>query len=87
LNNQKVNIGIDGVQRKSDLDRQISHNISKLFEGVTGKEVLRYLRSITIEMVNGPNVTTDELRHLEGQRYIVGLIEQRISHSHRSKNK
>ncbi len=87
MNNQKVNIGIDGVQRKSDLDRQISHNISKLFEGVTGKEVLRYLRSITIEMVNGPNVTTDELRHLEGQRYIVGLIEQRISHSHRSKNK
>jgi hypothetical protein len=32
-------------------------------------------------------VTTEELRHVEGQRYIVGLIEQRISHAHRSKNK
>jgi hypothetical protein len=35
--------------------------------------------------VNGPNVTNEELRHLEGQRYIVGLIEQRIAHAHRSK--
>ena len=87
MNSQKVNIGIDGVQRKSDLDKQISHNVSKVFESPAGKEVIRYLRSVTIEMVNGPNVTTEELRHIEGQRYIVGLIEQRIAHSHRSKNK
>lgn len=81
----KVNIGIDGYQRKSEIDSQISQNIAQIFESPTGKEVLRYLRSITIEMVNGPNVTTEELRHIEGQRYIVGLIEQRISHGHRSK--
>ncbi len=87
MNSQKVNIGIDGIQRKSDLDKQISHNVSKVFESPAGKEVIRYLRSVTIEMVNGPNVTTEELRHIEGQRYIVGLIEQRIAHSHRSKNK
>lgn len=83
----KVNIGIDGYQRASDKDVQVSQNIAQIFESPTGKEVLRYLRSITIEMVNGPNVTTEELRHLEGQRYIVGLIEQRISHAHRSKSK
>lgn len=81
----KINIGIDGYQRKSVIDSQISQNIAQIFESPTGKEVLRYLRSITIEMVNGPNVTTEELRHIEGQRYIVGLIEQRISHGHRSK--
>jgi hypothetical protein len=83
----KVNIGLDGIQRSSDKDVQISQNIAQIFESPTGKEVLRYLRSFTIEMVNGPNVTTEELRHMEGQRYIVGLIEQRIAHSHRSKNK
>lgn len=81
----KVNIGIDGLQRKSDLDVQISQNVAQIFSSPTGKEVLRYLRSITIEMVHGPNVTTEELRHIEGQRYIVGLIEQRIAHAHRSK--
>jgi hypothetical protein len=83
----KVNIGLDGIQRSSDKDVQVSQNIAEIFNTPTGKEVLRYLRSITIEMVNGPNVTTEELRHIEGQRYIVGLIEQRIAHSHRSKNK
>ena len=83
----KVNIGIDGIQRTSEKDAEVSHNIAQIFQSPTGKEVLRYLRSITIELVNGPNVTTEELRHLEGQRYIVGLIEQRIAHSHRSKNK
>ena len=85
MQHNKVNIGVDGYQRNSDRDSEISRNVAEIFESPTGKEVLRYLRSITIEMVNGPNVTTEELRHLEGQRYIVGLIEQRIAHGHRSK--
>jgi len=81
----KVNIGLDGIQRETDKDKQISQNVAEVFSSPTGKEVLRYLRSITIEKVNGPNVTTEELRHVEGQRYIVGLLEQRIAHAHRSK--
>ena len=83
----KANIGIDGIQRASDKDVRISKNVAQIFSSPTGLEVLKYLRSITIEMVHGPNVTTEELRHVEGQRYIVGLIEQRISHAHRSKDK
>tara|TARA_R110002167_G_scaffold347645_1_gene558603 strand:+ start:140 stop:400 length:261 start_codon:yes stop_codon:yes gene_type:complete len=83
----KINIGVDGYQRDSSLDSQISQNIAQIFQSPTGKEVLKYLRSVTIEMVNGPNVTTEELRHIEGQRYLVGLLEQRIAHAHRSKNK
>jgi hypothetical protein len=83
----KINIGIDGYQRDSSTDIQISQNIAQIFQSPTGKEVLKYLRSVTIEMVNGPNVTTEELRHIEGQRYLVGLLEQRIAHAHRSKNK
>lgn len=81
----RVNIGIDGIQRGADKDTQISQNIAQIFSTPTGAEVLRYLRSITIEMVHGPNVTTEELRHMEGQRYLVGLIERRISYAHRSK--
>lgn len=85
MSNSRVNIGLDGYQRSKEVDTQISQNIAEIFNTPTGKEVLRYLRSVTIEMVNGPNVTNEELRHLEGQRYIVGLIEQRIAHAHRSK--
>ena len=36
-------------------------------------------------MAHGPNVTTEELRHMEGQRYIVGLLENRINHAHKVK--
>lgn len=83
---QKINVGVDGIQRPLEKDREISQNIASLFGTETGKAVLKYLRSITIEMVNGPNVTTEELRHLEGQRYLVGLIESRINHAHKVKN-
>lgn len=81
----RANIGIDGIQRSTDEDLKVSLNVAQIFNTPTGKEVLKYLRTITIEMVNGPNVSTEELRHVEGQRYIVGLIEQRIAHAHRSK--
>lgn len=83
----RLNIGVDGVQRNAARDIEISQNIAEILSSPAGKEVLRYLRSITIEMVHGPNVSTEELRHMEGQRYIVGLLERRISHAHRSKNK
>lgn len=79
-------VSIDGFQRPAEKDAEISMTVSKLFSSPSGKEVLRYLRSITIEMVNGPNVSTDELRHLEGQRYLVGLLERRIQHGHKVKN-
>ena len=79
-------MGVDGIQRPLQKDREISLNIGEVFGKPSGKAVLQYLRSITIEMVNGPNVSTEELRHLEGQRYIVGLIEARINHSHKVKN-
>ena len=82
---QKINVGIDCINRRQDKDREISQNIATLFGSVTGQAVLRYLRSITIEMVHGPNVTTEELRHMEGQRYIVGLLENRINHAHKVK--
>jgi len=86
LGRTPIHVGIDGIQRHQDRDRHISLNVAEIFNTPTGKEVLKYLRSMTIEMVHGPNVTTEELRHLEGQRYLVGLIESRINHAHRVKN-
>ena len=82
---QKINVGIDGIHRSQEKDREISQNIAVLLGSETGQAVLKYLRSITIEMVHGPNVTTEELRHMEGQRYLVGLLESRINHAKRVK--
>lgn len=82
---QKINVGIDGIHRPQAKDREISQNVAVLLGSETGQAVLKYLRSITIEMVHGPNVTTEELRHMEGQRYLVGLLESRINHAKRVK--
>ena len=40
---------------------------------------MNYLKSITIEAVAGSEVSDATLRHLEGQRYMVGLIQRRIN--------
>lgn len=75
----------DGYTRNQAEDERISINIARLFSDPLGKEVLKYFRSITIEAVNGAAVTDAELRHLEGQRYFVGLIERRIIHGQKVK--
>ena len=43
------------------------------------------MRSITIDAVSGPNISDIELRHLEGQRYLVALLVKRINHATRLK--
>tara|TARA_R100000149_G_C5782576_1_gene77801 strand:- start:13 stop:276 length:264 start_codon:yes stop_codon:yes gene_type:complete len=84
LSNNKF-IGIDGIQRSKEKDNIISSNMLSAFSTPSGKETLNYLRSITIESVAGPNISDGELRHIEGQRYIVGLISRRMNHGEKVK--
>ena len=84
MSNQ-MRVRLDGFNRPEETDKQISLIVSQVFNTASGKEVLRYLRSITIEAVTGANVSDAELRHLEGQRYLVGVIERRIKHAERIK--
>ena len=76
-------LALDGLPRSKSEDERISKDIQALFKTPNGKQVLQYLRSITIETVQGPNATDAELRHLEGQRSIVGLLSRRINHAER----
>lgn len=70
--------GPDGIQRTSDQEHRINGAFVDLFGGPNGTFVLNYLKSITINSVAGPEQSDSALRHLEGGRYIVGLISQRI---------
>lgn len=86
MNKHNSNISVlDGYPRDKTYDEQISLNFVSLFSSPAGAEVLKYLRSVTIEAVHGSAVTDEVLRHAEGQRYIVGLIERRIQHGHKVK--
>tara|TARA_R100001082_G_C4296284_1_gene130404 strand:+ start:355 stop:630 length:276 start_codon:yes stop_codon:yes gene_type:complete len=85
LPQNKQFIGLDAYPRNQEDERKINANILSLFNSPTGKEVLKYFRSITIEAVHGANVTDSVLRHAEGQRYIIGLIERRMVQGHKDK--
>ena len=84
---KKTFIGVDGVQRPQDLDEKISLEVAALLSTPSGQSVLGYLKSITTDIVSGPNISNDELRHLEGQRFIVGLLSTRLSQGRNIKSK
>ena len=75
----KALIGLDNFKRSSDDEEKLNSACTALFSTDIGLSVLQYLKSITIESVAGPEISDNSLRHLEGQRYIVGLIQRRVN--------
>ena len=71
-------VSIDGFRRTFDQEKQLNQEFAGLFKDKLGDKVLEYLKAITINSVSGPEISNEKLRHLEGSRYIVGLIEYRI---------
>lgn len=78
-------LGVDGYQRPRDQDEKLSQDVLALFSTPLGMSVMQYLKSITVDAVAGANISDAELRHLEGQRYLVALIVKRINHAQRIK--
>jgi len=70
---------IDGYTRKPETEKLLNQLIASVFKDDNGKQVLSYLKSITTEAVAGPNMSTNELFHLEGRRFLVAIIQQRIN--------
>jgi hypothetical protein len=75
--------GPDGILRARAEHQRLNELLATVFKGDAGKSALDYLRSISIERVCGPHATDAELRHLEGMRFIVAVISQRISAHHK----
>lgn len=56
-----------------------THQFVRIFNSTDGKCVLNYLKKITIERILPPNATDNELRFLEGQRFLIHQIETLIN--------
>jgi len=67
-------IGPDGRERPVEIDKRINEAYAETFKSPAGRKVLEHLKSITINAVAGPEQSDAALRHLEGSRFIVGLI-------------
>ena len=70
--------GPDGYIRTPQDDAKLNKLFATVFSSAAGEEVIKNLRSLTIEAVAGPEITDNHLRHLEGMRYLVGIIQRRI---------
>jgi len=69
---------VDGYTRSAPQEALLNKHFATLFKGDEGKKVLAYLQSITTEVVAGPNVTSNHLFHIEGMRFLLGIIKTRI---------
>jgi len=69
---------VDGYTRSALNEAKLNKHFATLFKGDEGKHVLDYLKSITTEVVAGPNVTSNHLFHSEGMRFLMGIIKTRI---------
>ncbi len=53
---------------------EVERAFARCFSGRDGRIVLAYLRSVTVERALGPDAEAAALRHLEGQRQLVGRM-------------
>lgn len=82
---KKVYFPPDGRQNRGiQMEKKINECLAIAFMDEAGEQALKYLRAITIEYVNGPGLDVNALIHLEGARWLVGVIEKRI-YDHREK--
>lgn len=59
------------------MEYRLNEAVHAALKSEAGKLVLDYLKAITTMVVTGPEVTNDHLRHLEGQRFLTGVLVKR----------
>ena len=86
LKNNKKYQSIDGFARSLEDERDLNQTFASVFSDPAGKKVLQYLKNISINAVSGPEIDANALFHKEGMRFVVGIIEARIT-KHNKENK
>ena len=76
--------GIDGFPRTARDEAVLNGAVWHTFNDPDGKATLAWLKSITTDVVLDPSRTDAELRHQEGMRHLVKLIETRIQIAERT---
>lgn len=72
-------LAVDGGRYTKEVDDDINNLAAGTFSTPAGQRFLQYLEGITTRRVLGPEAPDSHLRHLEGARWLVGVIRQRIN--------
>lgn len=65
---------VEALDGYADPDRELCLAYARCFGSPEGQKVLKHMRAITLERAYGPNTPAQVLRHIEGQRQLVGYI-------------
>lgn len=70
---------VDYTSRISRLEQKdIEHSFARVFSTEEGRKVLAYLQVMTFQRAGGANSTSEQLRHMEGQRSLMAAILRMI---------
>jgi hypothetical protein len=69
--------GIDGKMYPRDVEDELNGLAHRVLGTADGQRFLAYLRGITIHVAFEGNVEPHALMHMEGQRWLVGLLISR----------
>ena len=78
---------LDGYTRKVEDQKRLNELAAALWESPSGREYMQYLRSITVNAVCGPEISDAGLRHREGARALVALMNQQVEAHHRDQQR
>jgi hypothetical protein len=77
----------DGRRYSRELNDQLNELVLGTFSGEgPGERCLAYLESITTRRVLQPTASDQELRHLEGGRWLVYVIRQRMAQARETRS-
>ena len=68
---------LDGLVTNQHSEDQINSACASVFKTGAGKILLDYLRRLTVDRVAGPEVNPDALLHMEGGRWVYGILVSR----------
>lgn len=69
---------VDGSSRSIKAEQLLNMQFAMLFRDEAGRNVLNYLRSITLNRIGTPDMPNRQLRYLEGMRGLFGMIQKRV---------
>jgi len=72
-------VSADGRQYTPEMDDELNVLFFRVFQGDDGEKLMAYLKGITINTQFDHNVDPNQLMHFEGRRWLVGLIQKRIT--------
>lgn len=68
----------DGVVRTKEAEDRINQTVRAALSGPNGAALMEYLKSITTSFVVPPSASDAELRHHEGKRHLVQILDARL---------